>query len=43
VRAGDTVRIAGQPFRMVAKIEAEPDRFAGTPGLGLWCILSRDG
>jgi putative ABC transport system permease protein len=40
---GDTFLIAGQPFRAAAVITAEPDRFSGAIGLGMRCILSREG
>lgn len=43
VRAGDSIRLGGQAFRIAAAIESEPDRFAGTPGAGMRCILSRAG
>ncbi|HYL39524.1 MAG TPA: FtsX-like permease family protein [Bryobacteraceae bacterium] len=41
VREGDTIQIAGQPFRISATIAAEPDRFTDELGLGMRCILSR--
>ncbi len=43
VRLGDTFLIAGQPFRIAAVIQGEPDRFSGSVGLGMRCILSREG
>jgi putative ABC transport system permease protein len=43
VHVGDTIRIGRRPFRIVAVIRGEPDRFAGTPSAGPRCILSRDG
>ena len=35
VRTGDTIRVAGHPFRIAAVIVQEPDRFAGTPSMGM--------
>ena len=43
IKLGDTFQIAGQPFRAVALITAEPDRFSGSFGLGLRSIVSREG
>jgi putative ABC transport system permease protein len=43
VRLGDMFLIAGQPFRIAAVIKGEPDRFSGSVGLGMRCILSREG
>lgn len=43
VKTGDTIRIAGVPFRISGVIEQEPDRFAGTVSIGMRCILSDQG
>ena len=43
IRIGDTLRVAGKPFRVAATVKAEPDRFAGILGVSLRCILSREG
>ncbi len=40
VRIGDRIRIGGQAFRITALIQAEPDRFTGSLGLGPRCIMS---
>jgi len=41
IRAGDEVRIAGERFRVAARVESESDRLAGTPPvLGPHAILS---
>ncbi len=40
---GGTMQIAGQPFRVAALIQTEPDRFSDELGLGMRCILSREG
>jgi len=42
VNVGDPIQIAGQPFRIAALIQAEPDRFSGNLGIGLRCIISRE-
>ncbi len=39
-RVGDSIRIAGEPFRISALIQSQPDRFTGSLGLGPRCILS---
>jgi putative ABC transport system permease protein len=41
VQVGDSIQIAGKPFRIAARIQAEPDRFSGNLGIGLRCIISR--
>ena len=43
VRVGDRIRIGAQSFRIAGVIRSEPDRFAGIPGAGMRCILSRTG
>jgi putative ABC transport system permease protein len=42
VGVGDSIQIAGRPFRIAARIQAEPDRFSGNLGIGLRCIISRE-
>ena len=42
-RVGDAIRIGGQRFRVAAVFRAEPDRLAGIPGVGMRCIVSREG
>ena len=42
LRVGDPLVIAGQSFRVTARIKAEPDRLSGELGLGMRCILSRE-
>jgi putative ABC transport system permease protein len=42
VHLGDSIQIAGQPFRIAAIIQAEPDRFSGNLGIGLRCLISRE-
>jgi putative ABC transport system permease protein len=41
VRLGDTILVAGQPFRIVAQIREDPSRFSNDLGLGMRCILSQ--
>ena len=43
IRVGDPLLIAGQPFRIAARINAEPDRLSGELGFGMRCMLSREG
>jgi predicted lysophospholipase L1 biosynthesis ABC-type transport system permease subunit len=40
---GDTIQIGGQPFRIVATIAAEPDRFSDELGIGMRSLLSQEG
>ena len=40
VHVGGHIRIGGKPFRITALIQAEPDRFTGSLGLGPRCIVS---
>jgi putative ABC transport system permease protein len=42
VKVGDSIQIAGKPFRIAGLIQAEPDRFSGNLGIGLRCIISRE-
>lgn len=41
VRLGDTILVAGQPFRIAAQIRDDPSRFSNDLGLGMRCILSQ--
>src|SRR5579863_8783113 len=43
LQIGDTLRVAGQPFRVSAVIRVEPDRLSGSVGVGMRCILSKEG
>ncbi len=43
VQQGDAIQIGGRTFRISAIIGAEPQRFAGVLGLGMRCMLSREG
>ena len=43
IRVGDPLLIAGQRFRIAARINAEPDRLSGELGFGMRCMLSREG
>ena len=43
VRRGDIILIAAQPFRVSASIQSEPHRFSSQVGIGMRCILSREG
>ena len=40
---GDTVRIGGQPYRIVATVESEPDRMTGSLNVGPRVMMSREG
>jgi putative ABC transport system permease protein len=42
IHLGDVFTIAGQPFRAGALLTGEPDRFSGSVGLGMRCILSKE-
>src|SRR5215472_8679454 len=42
-RVGDTVRIGGQPYRIVATVESEPDRMTGSLNVGPRVMMSREG
>jgi putative ABC transport system permease protein len=43
VRAGDTIRIGGQDFRVAGVVTAEPDRMTGTLNVGPRILMSRAG
>jgi putative ABC transport system permease protein len=43
VRVGERILVAGREFRIVAQIQADPSRFSNDLGLGMRCILSREG
>ena len=43
LKAGDALRIGGQPFRILAKTESEPDRMSGSLNVGPRILLSREG
>ncbi len=42
VKAGDTVRLGGLPFRIIGTVEQEPDRMSGSLNVGPRLMLSRD-
>lgn len=42
-RIGDTIRIGGQPFRIVAEVTNEPDRMTGSINVGPRLMVSRAG
>ncbi|HWD99966.1 MAG TPA: FtsX-like permease family protein, partial [Bryobacteraceae bacterium] len=42
-RIGDTIRIGGQPFRIVAQVANEPDRMTGSINVGPRVMVSRAG
>lgn len=42
-KVGDSVRIGGQPFRIVAEITNEPDRMTGSLNVGPRVMISRAG
>jgi putative ABC transport system permease protein len=41
-RVGDSVRIGGQPFRIVGVVASEPDRMTGSLNVGPRVLMSRD-
>jgi putative ABC transport system permease protein len=41
VHLGETILVAGQPFRIVAQIREDSSRFSNDLGLGMRCILSQ--
>jgi putative ABC transport system permease protein len=43
VRVGDTIAVGGERFRIAALIRSDPARFSNDLGLGMRCILSRQG
>jgi len=42
-KVGDTIRIGGQPYRIVAEITSEPDRMTGSLNVGPRVMISRAG
>jgi len=42
-KIGDTIRIGGQPFRIVAEVTKEPDRMTGSINVGPRVMISRAG
>ena len=43
VAVGDSVRLGGQPFRIVGVVTSEPDRMSGSLNVGPRVMISRDG
>jgi putative ABC transport system permease protein len=43
VAVGDSIRIGGQPFRIVGVVKEEPDRMVGNLNVGPRLMISRDG
>ena len=43
VAVGDTVRLGGQPFRIVGVVTSEPDRMSGSLNVGPRVMISREG
>ena len=43
VRAGDTLRIGGQDFRIAGVVTSEPDRMTGTLNVGPRVMITREG
>ena len=43
VAVGDTVRLGGQPFRVVGRVVSEPDRMSGSLNVGPRVMISRAG
>lgn len=43
VGVGDTVRLGGQPFRIVGVVTLEPDRMSGSLNVGPRVMISREG
>lgn len=41
LHAGDSLRIGGQPFRIVARVDSEPDRMSGSLNVGPRILMSR--
>lgn len=42
-KIGDTIRVGGQPFRIVAEVTNEPDRMTGSLNVGPRVMMSRAG
>jgi len=43
VAVGDTVRLGGQPFRVIGRVVSEPDRMSGSLNVGPRVMISRAG
>ena len=43
VRVGDTIRLGGQPFRILGVVTSEPDRMSGSLNVGPRVMVSREG
>ncbi|PYT23906.1 MAG: hypothetical protein DMG58_27065 [Acidobacteria bacterium] len=43
VAVGDSVRLGGQPFRIIGKVASEPDRMSGSLNVGPRVMISREG
>ncbi|MCU1273683.1 MAG: hypothetical protein JWO48_1114 [Bryobacterales bacterium] len=43
VQVGDTVRLGGQPFRIIGVVTSEPDRMSGSLNVGPRVMISREG
>jgi putative ABC transport system permease protein len=43
VKAGDTIRLGGQPFRIAGRVAFEPDRMLGSLNVGPRVMITREG
>ena len=43
IAVGDTVRLGGQPFRVIGRVVSEPDRMSGSLNVGPRVMISRAG
>jgi putative ABC transport system permease protein len=43
LKVGDTIRLGGQPFRIVGEVTYEPDRMLGSLNVGPRVMITRDG
>jgi putative ABC transport system permease protein len=43
LKAGDTIRLGGQPFRIAGQVTYEPDRMLGSYNVGPRVMITRDG
>lgn len=43
LKVGDTIRLGGQPFRIIGQVTYEPDRMLGTLNVGPRVMITRDG
>ena len=43
LKAGDSIRLGGQPFTIVGKVAAEPDRMLGSLNVGPRVLVTREG